>query len=225
MIILHFDIKSAGFLRLKVITDINECYTGLHDCDENAVCNNTIGSFTCSCKSSFFGNGRECRSKKDNIINFIIGYQLHLLLILSQRAFLLKSVVSTFHVRTLLLLMYLLFMIIIVVRPNINLSYAIGTDFCLEDADSLPNGIFVHCPITNAAIPHPHFLMTVIRAAADGTEIEQLLSEQMDHLSLDRTTLSALFDNDTTFVKITCNVSNIFGSDNRTTTIRVCGKC
>ncbi len=43
--------------------DINECETELHDCNENAICNNTIGNFVCSCKPSYFGNGKNCESK------------------------------------------------------------------------------------------------------------------------------------------------------------------
>ena len=31
-------------------SDINECATGDHKCDEDAECTNTIGSFTCECK-------------------------------------------------------------------------------------------------------------------------------------------------------------------------------
>ena len=59
----------------KMIADINECHTGLHDCDENAFCINTVGSFTCSCNPSFFGNGRDCRSKiKIEIAIMIIMY-------------------------------------------------------------------------------------------------------------------------------------------------------
>ena len=44
-------------------SDIDECDLGLDNCDENALCNNTKGSFNCSCKPSYFGNGRTCESK------------------------------------------------------------------------------------------------------------------------------------------------------------------
>ena len=35
--------------------DINECQDDSHDCDKNANCTNTVGSFTCSCNPGFFG--------------------------------------------------------------------------------------------------------------------------------------------------------------------------
>ena len=40
--------------------DINECQDDSHDCDKNANCTNTVGSFTCSCNPGFFGNGSSC---------------------------------------------------------------------------------------------------------------------------------------------------------------------
>ena len=41
-------------------TDIDECLSGTHNCDANAQCSNTIGSFTCSCVQGYSGNGVEC---------------------------------------------------------------------------------------------------------------------------------------------------------------------
>ena len=40
--------------------DIDECNVELHMCDVNAYCNNTDGSYDCTCKSNFFGNGTIC---------------------------------------------------------------------------------------------------------------------------------------------------------------------
>ncbi|HJL20195.1 MAG TPA: EGF domain-containing protein [Sandaracinaceae bacterium LLY-WYZ-13_1] len=41
-------------------TDIDECATGMDDCDPNATCANTMGGFTCTCDSGFTGDGRTC---------------------------------------------------------------------------------------------------------------------------------------------------------------------
>ncbi|XP_022778804.1 L-rhamnose-binding lectin CSL3-like, partial [Stylophora pistillata] len=38
----------------------NECTSGTHDCDANAECNNTLGSYNCTCKDGFHGNGTRC---------------------------------------------------------------------------------------------------------------------------------------------------------------------
>ena len=43
--------------------DINECETGKHHCDSNAFCNNTKGSYICTCKPGYTGNGVNCSGK------------------------------------------------------------------------------------------------------------------------------------------------------------------
>ena len=43
--------------------DVNECETGKHHCDSNAFCNNTKGSYNCTCKPEFTGNGVNCTGK------------------------------------------------------------------------------------------------------------------------------------------------------------------
>ena len=40
--------------------DVNECITGVNNCDANADCNNTEGSFECTCKPGYSGNGVYC---------------------------------------------------------------------------------------------------------------------------------------------------------------------
>ena len=37
--------------------DVNECDLGEDDCDENARCLNTFGSFTCECNFGYMGSG------------------------------------------------------------------------------------------------------------------------------------------------------------------------
>ena len=39
---------------------MDECDGDTHDCDENAVCQNTAGSYTCECNQHYVGDGRTC---------------------------------------------------------------------------------------------------------------------------------------------------------------------
>ena len=46
---------------LSFYLDINECeLDGLNDCDGNADCIDTIGSYNCSCISGYEGDGFNC---------------------------------------------------------------------------------------------------------------------------------------------------------------------
>ena len=49
-----------------MITDINECERDPTACGKNALCNNTDGSYNCTCKDGFRGNGINCTGTKKN---------------------------------------------------------------------------------------------------------------------------------------------------------------
>ena len=51
------------FIIKCLFSDINECTTNSHSCDVNAVCQNTVGSHTCSCKAGYTGDGKTCDGK------------------------------------------------------------------------------------------------------------------------------------------------------------------
>ncbi|CAK8688435.1 unnamed protein product [Clavelina lepadiformis] len=42
--------------------DVDECSLYTHDCDENALCTNTVGSFKCVCKEGYTGDGVTCEN-------------------------------------------------------------------------------------------------------------------------------------------------------------------
>ena len=44
--------------------DKDECMLG-HTCHNDATCVNTDGSFTCSCKIGYEGDGQTCRAKNE----------------------------------------------------------------------------------------------------------------------------------------------------------------
>ena len=43
--------------------DIDECLNSSHSCHANADCTNTPGSYVCSCRQGYTGNGRQCTGK------------------------------------------------------------------------------------------------------------------------------------------------------------------
>ena len=53
-------VTNHWFFSLK---DVNECANNTHNCDVNAYCNDTEGSFFCSCNRGYSGNGTYCTGK------------------------------------------------------------------------------------------------------------------------------------------------------------------
>ena len=45
------------------IIDVDECTASSSMCHENAFCNNTLGSFNCTCKPRYYGDGKTCKGK------------------------------------------------------------------------------------------------------------------------------------------------------------------
>ncbi len=43
-----------------IFIDVNECSLDTNSCDSNADCNNTVGSYSCQCRSGYAGNGKSC---------------------------------------------------------------------------------------------------------------------------------------------------------------------
>ena len=46
------------------LVDIDECKLNTDECDINASCNNTDGSYQCSCNSGYQGTGIICAGKR-----------------------------------------------------------------------------------------------------------------------------------------------------------------
>ena len=61
---------------LLPIVDINECNGAADNCDDNADCTNTDGSYRCSCKPGFSGDGISCEGMFVNTHNYITAFQM-----------------------------------------------------------------------------------------------------------------------------------------------------
>ena len=44
-------------------SDVDECENETHNCDQNATCTDTDGSFSCTCNDGYVGDGVNCTSK------------------------------------------------------------------------------------------------------------------------------------------------------------------
>lgn len=51
--------------------DADECNASVPVCDVNAKCINTIGSFTCVCKTGFSGEGLKCSGNCESQLSFV----------------------------------------------------------------------------------------------------------------------------------------------------------
>ena len=66
-------ILNNGQLYILQFPEIDECTSATDDCDTNAACTNTPGSFTCACNQGYTGNGITCSGK---LINYAFDYKL-----------------------------------------------------------------------------------------------------------------------------------------------------
>ena len=64
-----FIIIQSFFLisNISICPDIDECSVFSSICDINAICWNSEGSYLCSCKEGFAGDGKLCKGKANNL--------------------------------------------------------------------------------------------------------------------------------------------------------------
>ena len=48
---------------VKLLLDYDECSQNAYECDQNADCINSAGSYTCQCRSGYTGDGHVCTGK------------------------------------------------------------------------------------------------------------------------------------------------------------------
>ena len=53
------------------LLDIDECSAESSPCDKNADCTNSDGSYSCTCKQGFTGDGTICKGKREMLLTII----------------------------------------------------------------------------------------------------------------------------------------------------------
>ena len=61
----------------RFASDMDECMDGTHGCDVNAECNNTKGSYNCTCKDGFHGNGTNCTGNYPELFYRSVNTNIH----------------------------------------------------------------------------------------------------------------------------------------------------
>ena len=62
-VLLCLKVKSSSwFCYVHLVADIDEC-SSENECHLNAACTNIIGSYNCTCKNGYEGDGRNCSGK------------------------------------------------------------------------------------------------------------------------------------------------------------------
>ena len=115
-------------------------------------------------------------------------------------------------------------------KPNHELLYTAGTDFCLEDSvQHISFGPIIVCPLVEKPIPPPCFKWKITLNETDLTfdEIEVYMKDNGTYYENDTLVFSGNVFTELNYhsvLNISCDVSNSFGNDTRTTSISLCGK-
>ena len=104
-------------------------------------------------------------------------------------------------------------------KPNHNLQYDIGTDFCIEDPVNVSFHLMINCLLTQELIASPKFQWTVTLNGRD-LSYEELTASGSSTFTLNGTVNIGFGQK----IVVTCEVSNDFGSDTEKTLINKCGK-
>lgn len=64
---------------IKPALDVDECVEGTDNCHIDAICQNTLRSYKCICKSGYTGDGKHCKGKPELpwnniIVTNVVGY-------------------------------------------------------------------------------------------------------------------------------------------------------
>ena len=59
-------------IKICLSTYVNECEESLHDYDPNAICENTVGSYNCTCRLGLIRDGRNsCINISKDVNHFV----------------------------------------------------------------------------------------------------------------------------------------------------------
>ena len=111
-------------------------------------------------------------------------------------------------------------------KPNHNLHYEIGIDFCLEDPSDTTILLRINCPLEREPLPEAIYEWTMILNETEVSLKASNLQSLGVHIfsdsnqSIEVNTTVAL--RDYTTITIKCTVENSFGNDTETTTFSVC---
>ena len=64
-------LKSVIVFLVSIAPDIDECSIDPSGCDENADCTNSEGSYSCTCKQGFTGDGVKCQGTAEHHLHQI----------------------------------------------------------------------------------------------------------------------------------------------------------
>ena len=67
----------TNFFPFFLTSDIDECSAESIPCDENAECINSDGSYSCTCKKGFTGNGSACEGMLENSLVYKSDWSSH----------------------------------------------------------------------------------------------------------------------------------------------------